>query len=234
MVRSLIEAQEAERRAIAYDLHDGLTQYVMASHAHFESSREDESNDAGERAEREMDHGLRYLKEAVLESRRLVNGLRALALDDLGLAGALEQLVAEEKDRAEWQEAEFQHNLAGRRFEVALETALYRVAQEALTNARKYAQTSKIKVSLIASPETPPGEVQLVLEVQDWGQGFRWEEKLQEGRIGLHSMRERVHLMGGVFHVQSEPGKGACIRAVVPAQEVSPATLKESHRPPRD
>src|SRR5207248_1955468 len=75
LVSGLIAAQEEERRAIAYDLHDGLTQYVMASHAHLESFKRAYETGNRERAEREMDQGLRYLKEAVVESRRLVNGL---------------------------------------------------------------------------------------------------------------------------------------------------------------
>src|SRR5258708_37088051 len=119
-----------------------------------------------------MEHGLRYLKQAVLESRRLVNGLRTLTLDDLGLAGALEQLLMEEKTRAGWEEVEFRHNIADRRFDDTLQTAIYRVAQEALTNARKYAQTSKITVSLLLVTETESAQPQLVLGVRDWGVGF--------------------------------------------------------------
>ena len=85
LVRGLIVAQEDERRAVAYDLHDGLTQYVMASQAHLESSSEKAKSDGKtERAERELAQGLSFLQEAVSESRRLVNGLRSLALDDLG------------------------------------------------------------------------------------------------------------------------------------------------------
>ncbi|MCW3055660.1 MAG: hypothetical protein JWN14_4830 [Chthonomonadales bacterium] len=168
LVRGLIEAQEAERKAVAYDLHDGLTQFVMASHAHFESFRTARRKGNEVRAERALEQGMHLLKEAVTESRRLVNGLRALALDDLGLVGALEQLVEEEKQRADWQEVEFRHNLLGRRFEDTLETALYRVVQEALTNARKYARSPKVAVTLIASTEAQTGVEQLMLDVRDW------------------------------------------------------------------
>lgn len=220
LVRGLIEAQEAERKAVAYDLHDGLTQFVMASHAYLETFQSARRNGSPERAERAFENGLRFLHEAVTESRRLVNGLRALALDDLGLAGALEQLAEDEKRRAEWAEVEFRHNLANRRFEDTLETALYRVAQEALTNARKYAQTSRVFVMLIASTDTQTGGTQLMLEVRDWGRGFVVEDRIQEhGRVGLHSMRERIALLGGQFHLQSRPGEGTLVRAVVPAQE---------------
>jgi len=227
LVRGLIEAQEAERKAVAYDLHDGLTQFVMASHAHFESFRTARRKGNEARADRALEQGMHLLKEAVTESRRLVNGLRALALDDLGLVGALEQLVEEEKQRADWQEVEFRHNLTGRRFEGTLETALYRVVQEGLTNARKYARTSKVAVTLIASTEVQTGAAQLMLEVRDWGEGFHPEKTPQQnGRVGLHSMRERMLLLGGSFHLQSRPGEGTCIRAVVPALE-TPSTEGE-------
>jgi two-component system sensor histidine kinase NreB len=143
-----------------------------------------------------------------------------LALDDLGLAGALEQLLHEEKARAEWDEVEFRHNIAERRYDESLQTAIYRVAQEALTNARKYARTRKVMISLLTVTAAHAGQSQLVLEVRDWGQGFAVEEKLREnGRVGLHSMSERVLLWGGAYRLQSAPGEGTYIRAEFPALE---------------
>jgi signal transduction histidine kinase len=117
LVNSLIAAQEEERRAVAYDLHDGLTQYVMASQAHMEAFRRAHGSGKEEKAERELKQGMQYLREAVVESRRLINGLRSLALDDLGLAGALEQLVSEERERSGWEKAALSHNLTDRRFD---------------------------------------------------------------------------------------------------------------------
>lgn len=217
LVSGLIAAQEEERRAVAYDLHDGLTQFVMASHAHLEAFRRAHADGKEERAARELDQGLRYLKEAVLESRRLVNGLRSLALDDLGLAGALEQLLAEEKARTGWEKADLIHNVAGRRFEKTLETAAYRVAQEALTNARKHAAARQVRVLLLADNEERPQGGRLTLEVRDWGVGFVPEEKAgEQGHIGLQGMIERVSLMGGTFELQSAPGEGTVVRASFP------------------
>jgi PAS domain S-box-containing protein len=215
LVSGLISVQEEERRAVAYDLHDGLTQYVMASHAHLESFRRAHASENRERAERELEQGLRYLKEAVLESRRLVNGLRTLALDDLGLAGAMEQLVAEEKARAGWLEAECVYNIAGKRYHKSLETAVYRVAQEALNNARKHARTDRVRIALLESRDASTNTPQLVLEVRDWGQGFIPEETMNDyAHVGLHSMVERVGLMGGAYTLQSAPGEGTTIQAV--------------------
>ena len=228
LVRGLIAAQEDERRAVAYDLHDGLTQYVMASYAHLEAFRRAWADSKTDRAERELAQGLCYLKEAVTESRRLVNGLRSLVLDDLGLAGALEQHLAEEKERAGWKEAEFVHNVAGRRFDQTLETAVYRVAQEALTNARKHAGASHVRLLLLLAEDGPSDAMRLTLEVRDWGCGFVLEEVTSDGvRVGLHSMAERVSLLNGFYQIVTAPGAGTILRAYFPVPHITPETKKD-------
>ncbi|HZG66672.1 MAG TPA: PAS domain-containing protein, partial [Herpetosiphonaceae bacterium] len=154
LIHNLFETQEEERWAVAYELHDGLAQYVMTAHAHldtFDQLRQQALLTGNETVavllEAQLRQGLTSLKQAVIESRRLINGLRTLTLEDLGLAGALEQLLREEKERAGWEEAEFAHNIAECRYDRMLETAVYRVAQEALCNARKYARTSRVRVT---------------------------------------------------------------------------------------
>jgi PAS domain S-box-containing protein len=220
MVSGLITAQEEERRALAYELHDGLTQFVMASHAHLETFRRAFATGDTAKATRELDTGLGYLKEAVIESRRMLNGLRSLALDDLGLAGALEQLLQEEKNRANWNDADLIHNIAGGRFDKALETAVYRVAQEAITNARKHAAARRVRVVLLLGPDPKLGGDQLTLEVRDWGSGFVPEQKVGDyNHLGLHGMIERVNLMGGAYDLESHIGEGTRIRATFPIME---------------
>jgi PAS domain S-box-containing protein len=217
LVSGLINAQEEERRAVAYDLHDGLTQFVMASHMHMEAFKIAYHKGNAERAMREMDKGLRYLGDAVIESRRLVNGLRSLALDDLGLAGALEQLFAEEKTRAGWTEAEFLHNIADERFDKTLETAVYRVAQEALTNIRKHAGAGRVRLMLLSEPAALDDFMQLALDVRDWGGGFEPDQRIDDyAHVGLQGMEERARLMGGSFAVHSRSGEGTQIHAVFP------------------
>jgi PAS domain S-box-containing protein len=216
LVSGLMTAQEEERRAVAYDLHDGLTQYVMAAHAHLEAFKRAHEGGKAEKAASEMEQGLKYLKEAVVESRRLVNGLRSLALDDLGLSGALEQLLNEEKARCGWKDARLIHNIAERRFDKMLETGAYRVAQEALTNVRKHAQTTRLQVLLVFENEERQGE-RLRLQVRDWGRGFDPQhQNLGPSHVGLHGMAERVHLLGGTFAVVSAPGAGTTVTAIFP------------------
>jgi signal transduction histidine kinase len=162
-----------------------------------------------------------------MEARRLVNGLRALALDDLGLAGALDLLVTEEKTRAGWVRADFVHNVAGQRFDQTIETTVYRVAQEALTNARKHAQAQTVRLSLLL------GENALTLEVCDRGAGFVPEQKTGEyGHLGLHAMAERTALLGGRYDLQSAPGMGTTVRAnfPVPAYALNPHLIPEGEQ----
>ncbi len=214
LVAGLISAQEDERRAIAYDLHDGLTQYVMAAHAQLDTYRELLAEGKGERALPKLEAGLRYLHEAVVESRRLVNGLRTLALDDLGLGGALDQLLREEKERNSWKEATLQENLSGERLPLSLETAAFRIAQEALTNVRKHARASRVSVELTRE------ESVLSLLVRDDGAGFLVEDSApRDGHIGLHGMAERARLLGGRVSVTSAPGAGTSVVLHLPLRE---------------
>lgn len=221
LVSGLIHAQEEERRAVAYDLHDGLTQLVMASHAHLQAFGRAQSQGQAQRAAREWEKTSRAMEEAVTESRRLINGLRPLALDDLGLELALHQLVDEEAARADWQ-VDWNCNLNGERFDKNLETTAYRIAQEALTNARKHAQTARICVVLLRKCE------QLTLQVRDWGVGFSPETVTGEGgRVGLAGMAERARLLDGELQVGSAPGAGTRISASfrLPKTKVSGESL---------
>jgi PAS domain S-box-containing protein len=226
LVSGLINAQEEERRAVAYDLHDGLTQYVMAAHMHLESFRIAGNKGNTEKAHRELERGIHYLKESVLESRRLVNGLRSLALDDLGLAGAAEQLINEEKERSGWSDVEFVHNIADRRFSRDLETSAYRIVQEALTNVRKHANASRVRVLVLLGDDA--GCQNLTVEVRDWGQGFNPSEKTGDYRhLGLQGMIERTSLMGGRYHIDSSPGQGTVINAVFPVDNAGTGGMPE-------
>jgi signal transduction histidine kinase len=106
------------------------------------------------------------------------------------------------------------------------------VAQEALTNARKHAQTERIRLLLLVGKDEHLGSEQLTLEVRDWGQGFVPEEKLNEGgRVGLHSMAERVHLLNGNYYLRSAPGKGTHIKAVFPVREPESAEAVTAQPP---
>ena len=223
LVAGLLAAHEEERRSIAYDLHDGLAQTVMAAHIHLEAFEYSMQSGKTEKAARELAETSKYLQEAVIESRRLITGLRSLALDDLGLTGALELLLNEEKEHAGWSVVEFRCNVGGQRFDPALETAAYRIVQEALTNARKHAQTQWVKVLCERETEGATGRGRLRLQISDGGRGFdavaRKQSFASREGIGLQSMAERARMLHGSFDLQSVPDEGATVSVSFPIKE---------------
>lgn len=215
LTHRLISALEEERRALSFELHDGLTQYVMSSFAFLDSYIDTVTPDM-ESVPAELRMAMVCLREAVVEARRLVDGLQALALDELGLVGALQQLLNEEQERAQWHEAELVEMTPIPRLTPALETAAYRLAQESLTNARRHAEAPRVQVTL-AVLETEFQGASLWIAVQDWGKGFSVAETLrQSDHIGLQSMAERVNLLQGEFRIESRPGGGTRICARFP------------------
>ena len=211
LVGKLITAQEEERHRVAYEIHDGLTQVAVAAYQYLQDFA-DEHPPQSVRGEEELNEAIGLVRRTVGEARRVIANLRPTALDDLGLAVAVGQQV--EQLRAEGFRVDYEENLKNERLPTALETALFRIAQEALTNARKHAQGAPVRIALKRS------EGSMRLEVQDWGPGFRPETAGRGGgpgeRVGLSSMRERAALLGGELVIRSEPGAGTLIVADIP------------------
>ena len=198
---------EEERARLARELHDETVQFLIALGQQVQmAQRLLERNPT---AVSERLQGLRkMIAEAVEEVRRFSRALRPLYLDDLGLAPALEMLAHEAG-------ATFASTGAARRLPAEMELALYRIAQEALSNARQHAQASRILVTLTFD------EGQIVLHVEDNGRGFQPPVRLSElshsGHFGLIGMYERAQLAGGQLSVQSTPGEGTAVEVRFPS-----------------
>ena len=209
--RKQAELLEEERRLIAYELHDGLAQMVISTHQHLQAFAA-RHRPRAQPTRAELDRVLDLARRSVTEIRRVIAGLRPTALDDFGLATALQMHVA--ALQADGWEISYHESLGAKRLPPTIETVLYRVAQEALTNVRKHAQTTRVAVTLARD------EQRLRLEVQDWGCGFEPAHVLADAglgeRIGLRGMRERVALLGGHWSVQSSPGNGTLVAAEIP------------------
>jgi signal transduction histidine kinase len=217
LVGQLVAAQEEERRRVAYEVHDGLAQTVTAAYQHLQTYAADNPPGSA-RGQEELDEALRMLRRTVGEARAVVADLRPTVLDDFGLARALRLQV--ERLSGEGLRATFEDDLGGERLPEAVETALFRVAQEALTNARKHSGAQEVHVALGRRGQA------LRLEVRDWGRGFAADgsdgakgEAEPGERVGLASMQERVALLGGRLEIQSEPGAGTAVVAEVPLPE---------------
>jgi PAS domain S-box-containing protein len=207
LLKEVLTAQEVERRRIARELHDEtaqtLTSLLVGLRA-IEQSR-DLPGALGETS------ALRGLVAAALEGvKRMSRGLRPSVLDDLGLQEALERLGAEVSRTNGFVVDVDATGPRLPRLPEAVETALYRVVQEGLTNASKHASPKAVSVLIHRNPS----EVRLVIE--DDGKGFDASEPLSEGQVGLVGIRERTHLVGGSVTVESSPGRGTTICVSVP------------------
>ena len=213
LLGKLVVAQEEERRRVAYEVHDGLAQTVTAAYQHLQTYAAD-NPPASARGQEELDESLEMLRRTVGEARAVVADLRPTVLDDFGLAVAL-RLQADTL-RSEGWEITYNESLGNERLSATLETALYRITQETLTNVRKHADTTHVSLSIGRLGQ------EVRLRVRDRGRGFGETEMVRAGgpgeRVGMSGMRERVALLGGTFQVLSRPGSGTLIVACVPIE----------------
>lgn len=209
----IIQAQEEERRRIAREIHDGPAQAMANIVLRAEICEKTMQTGKGDLAS-ELADLKRLAKDCLKEVRRIIFDLRPMTLDDLGLVPALGRYVEEVKKQVPFA-IRFAAFGKERRLEQGIETALFRFAQEALTNCRKYADPDQVEVKV----EFIPGMVRVVVE--DDGAGFVLEEVLRrQGRKGEHfgllGMKERIDLFDGEFQVTSAPGKGTKVVAQIP------------------
>jgi signal transduction histidine kinase len=206
--RRLVEIQEAERKAIARELHDetgqGLTSIKLALAV---LSRE--SGCSPEMCER-IAAVTRVTEQVMEDLHRLAVGLRPPSLDRFGLVPALEQLVASFRKQTGLQVELLVHGFGEERLPGSLETALYRVIQEALTNVLRHAHASRVAVALHQRGDA------VVAMVEDDGVGFDPDEAARRGRLGLLGVRERAEMLGGSLAIESKPGKGTIMLVQAP------------------
>jgi two-component system sensor histidine kinase UhpB len=199
--RKLIEAQEAERRAVALELHDDLGQMLFGLKLSLQRSGRDESE------------SIALVDGAIGRMRDLVQALRPPLLDEFGLHAALSAYVEREATRAG-----LKFHLAidpfDKRFPVTIEVTCFRVAQEALTNVIRHAGARGVDIELTCEKE------RMTLVVHDDGHGFDVADARRRAAIGashgLMSMQERVALVGGDLEIDSTPGRGTSVRARLP------------------
>jgi signal transduction histidine kinase len=199
-----IEGQEIERRRLARELHDETGQALTSILLGLRSL--EEAGDDG------IGQAVRDLRELVVQTlqdvRRLAVELRPTALDDFGLSAALERLAntfGEQTGTA----VEFESRLGEERLPSDVETVLYRIVQEALTNIVKHAHANHVSIVL----QRKDSGVAAVIE--DDGQGFATGDQ-DDGGLGLIGMKERVELVHGRFEIESAEGVGTTLIVEVP------------------
>jgi signal transduction histidine kinase len=210
-LKQIIAAQEEERKRIARELHDETGQALASLMVGLRNAEQAATPEETRR--RLVD--LRAVTSNTLEDvRRLALELRPSVLDDLGLAVALRRYV---QDYAAHFKTDVDLQISGldeRRLSPEIETAVYRIVQEALTNVVKYAQAQHVSVLL----EAHDGQFSAIVE--DDGCGFDAESVLRlgiaENRLGIYGMRERAELIGGTLTIESRGGRGTTVYVRIP------------------
>ncbi|MBI5848959.1 MAG: response regulator [Nitrospirae bacterium] len=210
----LLEKFELERRHIARELHDDIGQALTAVKLSLQSL--ELSPDERESA-RMLQQSIVSVDHAIQRVRNLSLNLRPSLLDDLGLAAALGWLL-DRTARPAGISSELVSDAHTDRLPAELETACFRIAQEALSNAVRYAQPKKITIRLRRSDDA------VELSVQDNGLGFdlqpSFDRSVKGQSFGLLGMHERAVLAGGRLSIESEPGRGTTVSAYFPLPPV--------------
>ncbi|WP_150275314.1 sensor histidine kinase [Paenibacillus tepidiphilus] len=214
MMKHVIEAQENERKRISRELHDSVAQEVMGAVIDLRLLKYMTGDE----------QLLKKVKQTEMSMTRLLNDIRNLsvelrpaALDDFGLEAAFRSHF-KRMEQSYGLVIDYHSQLAEKRYGSEIETIMYRVCQEAVLNALKYAQVDKVRVSLTES------EGLLRLLVEDEGIGFQPGDEPDGTGLGLFGMQERAELVGGTFSVDSVIGRGTRILLQVP---VSGSNRKE-------
>jgi len=211
LLTRLLDLNERDRQLIAYEIHDGFVQDVTAASMFLESAAHLLDAPDGPAA-KHIQQSLDLLRESLSEARRMINGLRPPVLEEAGVVAAVEEMTSKFRDQFQL-EIELSTSLRSSRMAPALEMAIYRIVQEALTNVHRHSGSTKARVSIEEADD------RLVLEVEDWGVGFV-PTATPKKRYGLTGMRERARLLGGHTVIDSQPGQGTRIRVDLPLVSV--------------
>jgi PAS domain S-box-containing protein len=210
-IMQITKGQEEERKRIAQELHEETLQSLAALCLAAETIIKSQKQSPQDTVQNIKDLQIK-INGVIEEVRRFSYGLRPGVLDYLGLTAALETLV----DELNVKDLEAQFTVTGeeRPLSADMEITLFRIAQEALNNVKKYSRAKMVDLDIIYS------ENKIKLIIGDNGQGFTLPHRLSElalqGKLGLLGIEERTHLYGGTFSIQTQPKKGTKIIITLP------------------
>lgn len=204
-LRSVIDGQDLERQRLSRELHDGIGQSLIAVKLQLENAGE--LTHSQMRASVDVAKGM--IDQTIDEVRRVTNALLPAALSEFGLVTAL-RTRCDEMANAAGLKVTFEHKGSFDRLDDKSKTYLYRIAQEAITNAIKHARAGILSIQLTRSTN----EVQLI--VSDNGKGFIFDPVRFAHRNGLQNIKERVALLQGTFEIKTEPEAGTTLFVSIP------------------
>jgi signal transduction histidine kinase len=206
LTRRLVDLQEDERRSLARELHDQIGQMMTGLQFSLSSLLPQASN---EQKEKIVDIQ-KLVSNLIAQTREISINLRPSMLDDIGLILTLIWHFDRYTSQTNIKVNFHHYNLLDKRFETEIETTVFRIIQEALTNVARYAKTDSVDVMLRLEEQT------IKIEISDYGQGFDLNNVDTTSHMGLSSMRERAYAVGGLLEVKTTPGKGTHIQVVIP------------------
>ncbi len=225
LTERVFDAQEEERGRVARELHDGISQILVGIRYTLDSARRRLDRGHGD-VRQPLHQGIEQLGSAISEVRRISRDLRPGVLDDLGLGPAVKALV-EDFEKRTGVRTSFSTVVFRNRINQDAKIALYRIAQEALTNIERHAQAENVRVDLRGHKRGA------TLRIADDGVGVYSTTKTTSG-LGLRNMQERMEQLGGSLRILSTRGekRGTIIEATVPLTHMLPPD--ETHQdPPR-
>lgn len=208
----LIEGQEEERKRIAREIHDGLGQMLTA--LKFGIEKVSDWVEDSEKGQQNLTNLRNLITQTITEARTISFNLMPAVLSDFGIASAL-KLLSSQVATSAGINVTFTHNCTNERLAKNIEIGLYRIAQEAIHNAVKYAQASEIIVDLSLKKK------HIHLKINDNGQGFAYEEiesmtEKSSPAAGIINMKERAFIINGDLKITTKPGKGTQIHVRIP------------------
>lgn len=230
LTQRVFDAQEEERSRVARELHDGISQLLVGVRFALDTARRKLTRQDQTGAEDALNKGFDSLGTAISEVRRISRDLRPAVLDDLGLGPALQALTDDFRDRTGI-DTQFETVVFRNRLDQDAKIALYRVAQEALTNIERHAGASKVTIDLRGHKKGA------TLRISDNGRGLKHgidQGMAQPGTgLGLRNMQERIEQLDGSLRIQSS--RGTVIEAQLPLSHLlPPSDTPNTHKEAKD
>jgi hypothetical protein len=211
--KEILEISDQQQQRLGQDLHDGLCQHLAGIELMSQVLEQKLARGPKAAAARAAEIA-RHVRDAISQTRALARGLSPLALDSRGLISALDELAAR-VEKMFHVACRFEHSPAVRVRDPAKATHLYRIAQEAVSNAIKHGKATSIRLELIAGPK------RAILRVKDNGTGFSADPSAHGAGMGLRIMRYRAGIIGGSLQLEAVPAGGVSVVCSVPLESGS-------------
>ena len=225
LTQRVFDTQEEERGRVARELHDGISQILVGIRYVLDDARRKLARGDEQNAQARLDSGIAHLADAINEIRRISRDLRPGVLDDLGLGPAIKALADEFGERTGI-ETDFNTVVFRNRLDQEAKIALYRIAQEALTNIERHSGASQVTINLRGHAHGA------TLRIVDNGSGLATGPDHTGAGLGLRNMQERVDQLDGTFRILSTRGAkgGTVIEVTLPLSHLLPPEKSAAHK----